>query len=126
MNWTEDGTEVSKDTIYSFTVTEDRTLVANFSDGTSILGIDNEIVLNIYPNPTSDFVNIKFGNLNVNTNNIDIIMYDILGKASSVYRNESSTNEIQLDVSNINDGIYYLQVIVNGESLITKKIIKSK
>ena len=30
VNWTEDGTEVSTDATYSFTVTENRTLVANF------------------------------------------------------------------------------------------------
>ena len=125
VNWTEDGTEVSTDAAYSFTVSGDRTLVANFSEITSISNIDKEIVLDIYPNPTADFVNVKFGNLNINTSKVEIIVYDILGKACSVYRNVSSTNEIQLDVSNINDGIYYLQIIIDGENLKTKKIIKT-
>ena len=30
LNWTEDGTEVSKDSVYKFTATNNRTLVANF------------------------------------------------------------------------------------------------
>ena len=34
VNWTEDGEEVSVDTTYSFTVTGDRTLVANFAAAT--------------------------------------------------------------------------------------------
>ena len=34
-NWTENGTEVSTDASYTFTVTGDRTLVANFAEGSS-------------------------------------------------------------------------------------------
>ena len=39
VNWTEDGTEVSTDATYSFVVTGNRDLVANFAPSTNILSI---------------------------------------------------------------------------------------
>ena len=41
VNWTENGSEVSTDASYSFTVTEDRTLVANFEENSIIFADAN-------------------------------------------------------------------------------------
>ena len=66
VNWTEDGLEVSTDTIYSFIVTTDRDLVANFKkipcieDLQEIVakehkeGNDTYILILVYPNPNNE------------------------------------------------------------------------
>ena len=42
VNWTENDEEVSTDATYSFTVTENRTLVANFTKTTAITELENK------------------------------------------------------------------------------------
>nr|WP_321237262.1 aryl-sulfate sulfotransferase [uncultured Psychroserpens sp.] len=69
--------------------------------------------IKIYPNPTSDFINI------VSTHTIDkIVLYSILGK--KVYE-INGTNTI--DISAFNSGIYFIQIQSENKS-ISKKIIK--
>jgi hypothetical protein len=71
----------------------------------------------IYPNPSSNRINIKFENNSITA----IKLFDNLGKiVKSVDEiNRSSTS---LDISNFNSGIYYLQILV-GNELVSQKII---
>ena len=94
-----------------FTIT---TAGANDEFSENILSIEhNELQeLSIYPNPTSDKVNI------VSNNQIDTIeVYDILGKQVMLLK---QTNEI--DVSDLNSGIYLFKIWI-GEQLQTRKIV---
>ncbi|NNK82087.1 MAG: T9SS type A sorting domain-containing protein [Flavobacteriaceae bacterium] len=70
--------------------------------------------LKIYPNPTSNFLNIK--NLKENQN---IEIYDILGnKVIELYYIIDTT----IDISNLSKGLYFLKVNAYKESII--KILK--
>ena len=53
VNWTKDGVEVSTNNSYSFTVTEDVELVANFEGNVGIVETHNCASLQVYPNPTT-------------------------------------------------------------------------
>lgn len=67
----------------------------------------------IFPNPTSDYINI------ISTHTIDNIeLYSILGQ--KVYEVDHTNT---LDISNFNSGIYFIQIHSGGRS-ISKKIIK--
>ena len=67
-------------------------------------------VLIVYPNPTSDKININ--------KNVDINVYNYIGDMII-----SKQNVNVLDVSKISSGIYMLQIIYKNKS-ITKQLIK--
>ena len=72
--------------------------------------------ISIYPNPTSDIINIEVSNaLTVRS----LELYNIIGK--QVIKSNKVTN---LNLSQLNAGIYMLKVITDSGSL-TKKIIKN-
>ena len=71
----------------------------------------------VYPNPvTNGYVNI----VSTNSNNIDVAIYDILGKR--VVNTEIINN--QVDVSALKTGIYMLQMTQNGNTITKKLVIK--
>ena len=114
MNWTENGTEVSTDTNYSFTVTESRTLVANFENIVNITAVKNDMYLTIYPNPATGKVTIKGENIEM------IKIINIYGQV--VKQIKVKTDETNIDLSNQAKGIYFVKVVTNYE-IITEKII---
>jgi hypothetical protein len=75
--------------------------------------------LNIYPNPTSDIINIKF---QIEPEN-GTFMYlsDLTGK--TLISMEASSNMEQLNLTSLPSGMYLLK-ISSGKTSITKKIIK--
>ena len=58
VNWTKDGVEISTENPYSFTVTEDVELIANFEDEVRIKNLEVSDI-NIYPNPTTEKLTIE-------------------------------------------------------------------
>ena len=82
----------------------------------SLLEIKN-MSYHIYPNPSSNHININFENNSITA----IKLFDNLGKiVKSV--NEINRLSTSLDISNFNSGIYYLQILV-GNELVSQKII---
>ena len=74
----------------------------------------------LFPNPTSDIININF----VDTiSRAKIIIYDTTGKI--ILTNEiGNINSNQINLSNFNNGIYFVKIETNEKS-VTKKIIKN-
>lgn len=116
-NWTENDTQVSTSTTYSFTVTDDRNLIANFEVQTSTPNILSSSV-KIYPNPSSGIFTVEIID-NENINHIEIT--DISGKILQKYKIESS--KIPVDISEYYNGIYFIHIISNNGSAV-KKIVK--
>ncbi|WP_242206564.1 T9SS type A sorting domain-containing protein [Aestuariivivens insulae] len=89
---------------------------------TATLGVNDKILNDfaMYPNPAKDIVNLKFNK--ISNNNIAVNIYDIQGKlikyVSKTLRNQS----VQLDISNLNTGMYFLKVH-DGTNESTKKLI---
>jgi surface protein len=73
----------------------------------------NQLDISIYPNPTSDMVNIDG-----NYSQLKAVVYDILGKQ---VMKESITNS--LDISQLEKGVYILQ-LSDGVKLTTQRILK--
>jgi surface protein len=80
------------------------------------LGIDdlNQLDISIYPNPTSDTVNIDSS-----SSQLKIVVFDILGKQ---VLNKPNTNSV--DVSSLSKGAYFIKVS-DGINTSTKKFIKN-
>jgi hypothetical protein len=79
--------------------------------------------LNVYPNPTSDNVDVTF---NASSDAvINVLVYDMMGR--EVYNTKmaalSGTNKTSIEMSNYAPGCYTL-VILNGEEKTSSRIIK--
>jgi hypothetical protein len=75
--------------------------------------------ITIYPNPCIDKIYIA----QTNTNEIEVILLDIIGKqVGKTIKSKSQTTEI--DVSGLKAGIYFLDVKTK-EEMCFKKIIKN-
>lgn len=72
-----------------------------------------KMAFNVYPNPTSNFLNIETED-QIN----EVVVYDLQGKL--ILR----TNEKTLDVSNLNSGLYFLKVKSANSSSVIKFVKK--
>ena len=78
VNWTNDaGTEVSTDNPYTFTVTEDITLIANFELVDAIEDITLAQSLNLMPNPADNYIVLS---VNSNVNVKEAVVYNAFGQ----------------------------------------------
>jgi hypothetical protein len=101
----------------------------NLTSASGVLsGIENVLVnnleMNIFPNPVTSTVNVAF-TLKTNSQ-VNLYIYDELGKVvKSVKRNKYNVgnNTIQLELDNLQAGIYFVSLRVDGE-VFTKQIIK--
>jgi polyhydroxybutyrate depolymerase len=89
---------------------------------TGIKGIKANMV-NVYPNPTSDILNIDL--INSGEGNLFFEIFDINGKIIS--QNELNVNRrqntYQIDVSGYKEGIYLLRIVLADEVLVSKFIL---
>ncbi|MEZ4826191.1 MAG: S8 family serine peptidase [Bacteroidia bacterium] len=90
------------------------------------VGIEDDMYsfgrVSVFPNPGSGLFNLVF-ELNQRYE-AEIGVYDQLGKrVLSLDKNDYQNDRLQLDLSGQSNGIYYLRIGVNGQSLV-KKLIK--
>jgi PKD repeat protein len=78
----------------------------------------------IFPNPSSDVMNISLYSLNPQNNNIKII--DVNGKVVYEMSNTVSAgdNSISLDLKHLSEGIYFVQITTENGEQSTQKWIK--
>ena len=121
VNWTKNGEEVSTDSLYSFTVTENVKLVANFETGqTGIVETPLTASVQVYPNPTSGILNLiqdQITSHELQVKNIEV--FDVMGKKQRV---ESGKQNV-MDISDLPAGVYFLQIQTEN-GMVTRKVIK--
>ena len=108
------GNPTGTGTLYIDNVYFSKPALAN---GLTDLSFEN--TLNIFPNPSNGNITIKFENSI--SKNISIKVINLLGEvvnATNSYLNESAT----IDLSNLANGFYYIQINCDGK-MATKKII---
>lgn len=100
---------------YSYYYVDDITLIDQTTVGVNELG--NGESLEVYPNPANDVLNIDIKNFN--KENLSIKIVDVIGKEvlKSDYKN-------QIDISELQKGIYFVAIQQNDKTLGVKKIIK--
>lgn len=69
----------------------------------------------IYPNPTSGVLNIDIPNNHIEK----VILYNIHGKYLKNF------NKNNIDLSNLNSGIYFIKIFTSSNSVINSKVIKN-
>lgn len=112
------------------------TLTATNSCGTSSItktvnilntsGVEDIVLLNVnvFPNPTSEFINVTYS-LEM-THNLTITLYNNLGQLSYMYKldNISGTFSKEIDLSNLSAGMYMLEINTSGFSDVRKIIVQ--
>jgi hypothetical protein len=93
-------------------------------DTNNITTIGNPIIINsdgiwVFPNPTSDIINIHGL-----SHQVSIKLYDALGKEMRVTLNSRTGNLLSFSIEDLNEGVYYLLIQMNDKN-ITKRIIKT-
>jgi hypothetical protein len=119
-NWTENTNIVSTDSVYSFIVLNNRTLVANFSPLISVNenSFSSDI---IFPNPVKDLLNISLNNYH--NKEINIKLYNSLGELVINKLIQNNTNEIKLDIGTLPKGVYFIEINNNSINILKQKII---
>lgn len=130
INWTENGNELTKSNSYTFIITFNRNLVANFLDITSVEsegGIPTKFVLSQnYPNPFNPTTKIQFGLPKETT--VRLSIFNTLGQEIAILVNQklpSRTYSVNFDASELPNGIYFYKIQAGGYSQ-TKKMILMK
>ncbi|NOR87118.1 MAG: T9SS type A sorting domain-containing protein [Bacteroidales bacterium] len=133
-NWNPITTNVSSDLNYVYFSEKDNGLA--FGDGGVLIktttggvvaieeqaNIAKNSFFDVFPNPTSDMINIQF-NSSKKHENASILVKDAMGKTLETYMLENSQSTIQLSMESYSSGIYFLQY-VSGEGVVdVKKVI---
>ncbi|CAM1366524.1 T9SS type A sorting domain-containing protein [Tenacibaculum xiamenense] len=91
-----------------------------FTTGTlSLTEFDLKNTISIFPNPTTDFINIKS---NVSQKIKSIELYNTLGQ-SVYYEDTDNKIEIKIDLSSFRKGIYFVKIRFENAKIISSKLI---
>ena len=100
--------------------------VAKTSNKTDLSISKKDVIFNVYPNPTSDYLTIDFSN-ELSDGITSILIYNSNGeKIEDVFNNKTVKKEknfVKLNVSNYPKGNYFILIESNGEKL-TKQFLK--
>lgn len=119
-NWTSNGSVVSTDNPYSFTLTANITLTANFeSTGSEPQGIDdiNSANIALYPNPAHTSVT-----LTGISGQATVTVVDMNGR--EVHTQAINNQAITLDLTGYAQGAYFVRITGEQVNVIRKLIVK--
>lgn len=94
--------------------------------GLEEMEIEEEITINVYPNPVRDIAKLDINLISSSTANIQVV--DMLGRNIIDLGSKSmkaGKNTIEINTSNLNNGMYFIKVNTNN-GVISKKITVSK
>lgn len=109
------------DGVYTYMVTavyeNGQSMPASVTAEINTIGLEEmEVMFAIYPNPAKDVINI-------NTNAVKY-EYQLINSLGQVVVSGSANGAQQINVSDINKGMYFLKVIADGEARINKIVVE--
>ncbi len=113
-NWTENGEVVSEEMTYTFTITSDRDLDANFIYTEGI--IENNIAAKVYPNPTQGEITLEGEGIN------HVRIVNAYGQ--TVYSSKIEGEQVRIDLSNMAKGIYMMHIEANDGQAVRKIVVE--
>jgi hypothetical protein len=80
--------------------------------------------LSLSPNPAQSFVNLVVNN--ATTGKMKVLIFDATGKAQKTIEYSKAQFDFrqQIDVTGLSQGVYYMQIVLDGKSLPTQKFVK--
>jgi hypothetical protein len=113
-NWTENGEVVSEEINYTFVVTSDRNLVANFLY-TEGIG-ESSITAKVYPNPTKGEFTLEGESMS------HVRIVNAYGQ--TVYNADLEGDQVRIDLSQMGKGIYMMHIEANGGHAVRKVVVE--
>ena len=116
LNWTENGTVVSEEQEYSFTVTGNRHLVANlqYIDG---VGEQNNVEITLYPNPVNNWLTVEA------SEDIDRIeIFNLTG--ALVYSQKNCSDKVEIGTADFSMGTYVIRLTTQNATEIRRFVKK--
>jgi hypothetical protein len=96
----------------------------NVMGGTSTNDIDLNSYISVYPNPSSGYVNVNIGA--VDLGNVEVKFYNVMGEViAETSGDAASTRNMNFDLTKQADGLYFVE-IKTAKAKTTKKIILNK
>jgi hypothetical protein len=92
---------------------------------TAIFELNGEkLTAKVFPNPANDAVNLVFGSNQAFDS--QIVVSDLMGRSVSVknFKVENGENQLPISVSNLSNGLYFIQLKNNGKVIFSEKIVK--
>jgi hypothetical protein len=85
--------------------------------------LQDNLTINVYPNPVTNYVNIKFNASVLQSYHVSI--FDVNGRILKKQKLSINSSETQIKMDDLANGIYYLNVKQdNSNKIITYKLIK--
>jgi Secretion system C-terminal sorting domain/PKD-like domain len=82
----------------------------------------NEIfAMNVYPNPTSNIINVSIEGIR-NVTDCSIIIYDMVG--NKILERDLQSDKFSTSIEQLESGCYFIACKQNGKTIATQKIIK--
>jgi hypothetical protein len=89
------------------------------------VGVLNQSIISIYPNPTSNSLQVKFNSLN-NMEDFELNIMDNFGQVYHSLKMNSNNIITSIDVSSLSNGVYYYSLHNKGKIIQSGKFILSK
>ena len=129
--WNEETYCQSGDYVQTFTAANgcDSVVTLHLTTSVGINSFNLNVSMTVYPNPTSDVINVEFGMDNEQWQPDVLQLFDASGKTvnsvklSNTYN--GSTRTTQIDLSNLSNGIYFLKATKEGQTMAIRKIVKN-
>ena len=98
---------------------------------TVLTGIDEHLMtttMNVYPNPTTDKINIQLSRNNEQMGTAEIQVFDVYGKLLETVETviANSLQTVQIDLSRYASGVYLIKAVANGNVLAVRKVVKQR
>lgn len=80
----------------------------------------------VYPNPTSDVVNVQLTMNNEQSEGMSILVFDVYGRLLNVVETgrAPSLQTVQIDMSQYAQGVYFVNVVSEGKVVAVSKVVK--
>lgn len=76
----------------------------------------------LYPNPTNSILNIEISDYTLHENDLQVKLYDVTGK--EVYTSVINKQKLNLDLSYLEKGIYFIQINIDDKKYLKDRFIK--
>jgi len=88
--------------------------------GINIVGVQNLAIreLNIYPDPVKDYLQLDMGDWQSTSRKMTLDIFNLVGQ--KVFSNEIGRTTKTINVSGLSQGLYYLRLQADGESVVQK------
>lgn len=77
---------------------------------------------NVYPNPAKNFITLDY-QIPANSSSARFEIRNILGSVVSEMNLTSATGQQKIDISNLQNGVYFYTLVINNKAVISKKLV---